>query len=486
MKRIKYMGIRLLITGLSIILIANSLSAQALNPGCITTPSQTIFINTAPPAIVATAATGGSCSGAYQYQWQISTNDIQYRDIPGATSANLSYTTPISQTTYFQRKVTCGTEVKYTLSIQISVSSTIYYNVVTSGNFTRNNCAAGGTGSTVTYTVPANTYSSLVSQASANQLAQNDVNANGQNYANANGTCTFYNVVTSGNFARNNCAGGSSGTTVTYTVPANTYSSTVSQAAANQLAQNDVNANGQNYANANGQCVFYNVAASTNFTRNNCSANQQGSTVTYTVPANTYSSAVSQAAADQLAQNDIAANGQNYANTNGTCCTLTFAYSGGISSFTTILTFSGTRVNFTFVFNYPNPSTSFILGNITSTCGRPTGTRTIPISAGGANFNVQISSTGVVSVQFLSGTLPTGAIGLAGIYDLFNNLFYNTAQSGNFTRNDCPPGQVGSTVTYTVAANTYTSIISQADANQQAQNTVNANGQAYAMPLALA
>jgi hypothetical protein len=53
--------------------------------------------------------------------------------------------------------------------------------------------------------------------------------------------------------------------------------------------------------------------------RNNCPSGQTGTSITYTVPANTYSSGTSQAAADQLALNDIAANGQNYANTNGTC-----------------------------------------------------------------------------------------------------------------------------------------------------------------------
>ncbi|WP_423787470.1 DUF5977 domain-containing protein, partial [Klebsiella pneumoniae] len=66
------------------------------------------------------------------------------------------------------------------------------------------------TGSTVTYTVSASTYSSTVSQADANQKAINDVNTNGQIYANTNGTCTavvattYYNTVQSGSFTRNN------------------------------------------------------------------------------------------------------------------------------------------------------------------------------------------------------------------------------------------------------------------------------------------
>lgn len=82
------------------------------------------------------------------------------------------------------------------------------------------------------------------------------------NYFGLTGNCgtsaaqtTFYNVETSQTFTKNNCTGCDQGGQVVYTVPANTYSSTVSLAAANQLAQDDINANGQNYANTNGSCT---------------------------------------------------------------------------------------------------------------------------------------------------------------------------------------------------------------------------------------
>lgn len=65
----------------------------------------------------------------------------------------------------------------------------VYYNAVRSGNFTRNNCTGCLAGASVTYTVPAQTYSAA-SQAEADQMAQDDVNANGQVYANNFGTCT--------------------------------------------------------------------------------------------------------------------------------------------------------------------------------------------------------------------------------------------------------------------------------------------------------
>jgi YD repeat-containing protein len=75
-------------------------------------------------------------------------------------------------------------------------------------------------------------------------------------YAGQPGDCNlFYNTAVSGTYTRNNCGAGLSGTSVTYTVPAGTYASTISVTDANTLAQNDVAANGQAYANANGNCV---------------------------------------------------------------------------------------------------------------------------------------------------------------------------------------------------------------------------------------
>jgi YD repeat-containing protein len=74
-------------------------------------------------------------------------------------------------------------------SSPVGGGTTVYYNVVQSGIFQKN-CSNGLTGSSVTYTIPANTYSSTVSQDDANNKAIADVNANGQAYANNNGTCT--------------------------------------------------------------------------------------------------------------------------------------------------------------------------------------------------------------------------------------------------------------------------------------------------------
>lgn len=93
-----------------------------------------------------------------------------------------------------------------------SIACTQFYNNAKSGVFTRNNCGTGYTGGSVTYTVAAGKYASLVSQNVADSLAQNDVNVNGQNYANANGICT-----SSGYSITATNTTGLSGFTATYT-----------------------------------------------------------------------------------------------------------------------------------------------------------------------------------------------------------------------------------------------------------------------------
>jgi len=110
-----------------------------------------------------------------------------------------------------------------------------YYVGTRSGAFIRNNCGAGITGSTVTYSATAN---SAVSQADADAKAQADVDANGQNYANTYGLCVPSVTVTASNTASSFCYGVefysssngvdiffdiSSGNSTLGTVPAGTY-----------------------------------------------------------------------------------------------------------------------------------------------------------------------------------------------------------------------------------------------------------------------
>lgn len=75
-----------------------------------------------------------------------------------------------------------------------------------------------------------------------------------------------------------------------------------------------------NYAGQSEACtVYYSVADSASFTRNNCGTGYTGGSVTYVIPAGKYTSYASQADANAQAQADIDANGQAYANTQGTC-----------------------------------------------------------------------------------------------------------------------------------------------------------------------
>ncbi len=125
-----------------------------------------------------------------------------------------------------------------------------------SQTFTRNNCGSNFTGGTATYTIPKGKYTSASSQEDVDMKAYNDLNTNGQAYANINGACIPYvfNQALSRAFTRNNCSCGLTGSSVTYTVPANTYSG-ATPADATSKAQNDINTNGQNNANSKGTCT---------------------------------------------------------------------------------------------------------------------------------------------------------------------------------------------------------------------------------------
>jgi hypothetical protein len=122
--------------------------------------------------------------------------------------------------------------------------------------FAKNNCTGGATGSFVDYDVPAGSYSSIISQSDANSKALNDLNTNGQNYANTHGECRWYNGEMAINWDKNDCPGGSTGSTVRYVVPAGKYSSTISQDDADDLAEADLYGNAQTYANENGSCIL--------------------------------------------------------------------------------------------------------------------------------------------------------------------------------------------------------------------------------------
>lgn len=118
-------------------------------------PAQTICYNTAPANLTGlTAPTGGT--GVYAYQWESSTDNINWNGISGATTANYS-PGALTASTYFRRDVTsdaCGTVFSPAVLItvypefkpgSIGTDQTLCYNTAAAG-LTQLTAASGGTG----------------------------------------------------------------------------------------------------------------------------------------------------------------------------------------------------------------------------------------------------------------------------------------------------------------------------------------------------
>jgi hypothetical protein len=84
-----------------------SVTAAPLASGGINNPSQSINYGATPAQLTANAATGGTCSGSYTYQWYSSTNGSTYTPISGATG--LTYQPgALTTTTHFEQVVSCN------------------------------------------------------------------------------------------------------------------------------------------------------------------------------------------------------------------------------------------------------------------------------------------------------------------------------------------------------------------------------------------
>ncbi|MBN8666400.1 MAG: hypothetical protein J0M30_02785 [Chitinophagales bacterium] len=91
-------------------------------PGLVTSPIQTINVNTIPAAIQASLPSNGSCGSSYTYQWQQSSDGYTFSTISGATSQNITFSSPLSATTYYRRKAFCGSESGYSNTVAVVVS----------------------------------------------------------------------------------------------------------------------------------------------------------------------------------------------------------------------------------------------------------------------------------------------------------------------------------------------------------------------------
>lgn len=89
--------------------------------------AQTICQGIAPSMF--SGSTPGGGTGLYVYQWQTSTNNSSWNDVPNETQQD--YTSGIlMQTTYFRREVTSGACVVNSLSIQVTVLPLVGNNIV--------------------------------------------------------------------------------------------------------------------------------------------------------------------------------------------------------------------------------------------------------------------------------------------------------------------------------------------------------------------
>lgn len=198
--------------------------------------------------------------------------------------------------------------------------------------FTKDNCEGEGVGSQVTVDqddVTGGPFTSYESQEAANALAQAAVEQQGQAIANRDGHCTWTGKY-SEEFTKNDCNEGQVGSKITVTeqdVVGAPFTSTVSQADANNKAQAAVKEQGQAIANNKGNCedmTVYTGHYSKRFVPE-CEACHKGVEMEVTaemVNGSPVTSTESQGAADAEARRIVEEGGQAYVNKNGTCTPL--------------------------------------------------------------------------------------------------------------------------------------------------------------------
>ena len=351
-----------------------------------------------------------------------------------------------------------GSIEKFYTLVQKKRIKEFFENVEMSETFTKNDCDPEfEKGTEVVYTVPEATYISKVSQENADDQARQDIELNGQKYANEHGECVtikWLNRAATRTIRKNNCDPDTEeGSLETMTVPAAMFESYVSQADADDQAEKYLDQEAQGYANEHGHCTtikWYNTEKSGKFTRNDCDVTQEGGEVTYVVEAGTYSSNVSQEDADAKAQADVDANGQAYANTVGECKTVLW-YSEERSC---------TKTKNDCPEDYEGTEWTYEV---------PAGKYSSIISQADANSkaddDIEKNCQAAVNENASCVTIR----------------WWNTKQQKAFTKNDCDSDtEKGSTVTMVVDAHTFSSDVSQQDADQKAIDYLNANGQNYA------
>lgn len=238
-----------------------------------------------------------------------------------------------------------------------------------------------------------------------------------------------------------------------YIVEAGKYTSIISQSDADDKAMKDIEQNGQNWVNEHGRCItilWYNVKKSKSFRKNDCDPDtEEGSLVTMTIEAGQFSSTISQEDADRKAEAELDANGQDYANSHGTCNTVKW-YNDRKSKM-----FQKTDCEVTEV------------GSMVE----------YVVEASRFSSSVSKEDANQKALDALEAEGP-GYANEHGTCE--TNLWYNVEKSKVFYKNDCEDGFIGAPYTYTVEAGKYTSDVSQEDADKKALDDIEKNGQEQA------
>lgn len=300
-------------------------------------------------------------------------------------------------------------------------------------------------------------------------------------------------------FQKNDCEIPDSGTEVEVSeadVEGNPFTSFVSQEDADNKAKEAVKAQGQNIANQKGKCRFVGVY-SKEFTKDNCGSCQHGvpMSVTQDMVGGPFYSNESQEEANRLAQEAVEAQGQAYANKNGTCETdntdpvwvdsepLETKCEGGKSY--------KKQVNTNECYGGEDERWVEGGGKVCTWTGTYSKQFTKQCADGGVGSEVTIDQDDVTGGPFTSTVSQEDANSKAqaaveaqgqALADAQGTCTWTGKASKVFTRNNCGSCQHGSSVTVTQdeVGGPFTSNISQADANKKAQDAVNSQGQAVA------
>lgn len=113
--------------------------------------SQQITAGSTPAAITVAAATGAVCTPTYTYQWQQSTDNVNFTDLTGATSLQLTFSAGLTTTTYYRCKATVGSNEGYSNTATVFVTAPLTAGVLSPAT---QNITTGTQPSTITGSVP--------------------------------------------------------------------------------------------------------------------------------------------------------------------------------------------------------------------------------------------------------------------------------------------------------------------------------------------